>query len=287
LFDNSTTIYYFCESFLKLEGGYSMNILVCMKQVPDTESKIKINPEGTGIETEGIKYVMNPFDEYAVEEALKLKEKFGGTVTIVCMGPQRATEAIRTALAMGADDAIHLNDPAFEGSDSLAAAKILAGAIKDLKYDLILAGKQAVDFDCSQVFACLAEILDLPYASVVTGLEVAEDMKSATVKRETEGGIQEIIEIRLPAVIAAQKGLNEPRYASLPGIMKAKKKPIKEINLATLGISADEVGQKGSKLKTMNYSLPPERKAGQKVEGEPKEIVAQLVAWLHTEAKSI
>ena len=264
-----------------------MNIVVCMKQVPDTETKIKMNSEGTGIDTEGIKYVMNPFDEYAVEEALKLKEKFGGTVTIVCMGPKRATEAIRTALAMGADDAIHLNDPTFEGADSLTTAKILAKGIKDLKYDLILAGKQAVDFDCSQVFACLAEILDLPYASVVTGLEVAGDLKNATVKRETEGGIAEIIEIKLPAVIAAQKGLNEPRYASLPGIMKAKKKPLKEINLATLGMDANDVGEKGSKLKTMNYSLPPERKAGKKIEGEPKEIVAQLVAWLHAEAKLI
>lgn len=264
-----------------------MNIVVCMKQVPDTESKIKINPEGTGIATEGIKYVMNPFDEYAVEEALKIKEKFGGTVTIVCMGPSRATEAIRTALAMGADDAIHLNDPGFEDADSSTTAKILAKAIRDLKYDLILAGKQAVDFDCGQVFACLAEILDLPYVSVVVGLEVAEDTKSATAKRETEGGIAEIIKIDLPAVIAAQKGLNEPRYASLPGIMKAKKKPIKEINLSALGISADEVGEKGSKLKTKNYSLPPERKAGKKIEGEPKEIVAQLTTLLHTEAKLI
>lgn len=264
-----------------------MNILVCMKQVPDTETKIKINPQGTGIVTEGIKYVMNPYDEYAVEEALKLKEKFGGTVTIVCMGPARATESIRTALAMGADDAVHLNDPAFEGSDSLTTANILAKAIKDLKYDLILTGKQAVDFDCACVFGCLAEILDLPYASVVTGLEVSADQKSATVKRETEGGIQEIIQINLPAVIAAQKGLNEPRYASLPGIMKAKKKPIKEINLATLGMDANEVGEKGSKLKTMNFSLPPERKAGKKIEGEPKEAVAQLTMLLHVEAKLI
>lgn len=264
-----------------------MDIMVCMKQVPDTETKIKINPEGTGIEAEGIKYVMNPYDEYAVEEALKLKEKFGGTVTIVCMGPSRATEAVRTALAMGADDAILLNDPAFEGADSFATAKILAKAIKDLKYDLILAGKQAVDFDCSQVYACLAEILDLPYTSVVVGLEVAEDQKSATVKRETEGGIAEIIQTSLPAVIAAQKGLNEPRYASLPGIMKAKKKPIKEINLADLGMDANEVGEKGAKSKTVNYSLPPERQAGRKLEGDPKEIVTQLTTLLHVEAKLI
>lgn len=264
-----------------------MDIIVCMKQVPDTESKIKVNPEGTGIVTEGLKYVMNPYDEYAVEEALKIKEKFGGTVTIVCLGPDRATEAIRTALAMGADEGVHLNDLAFVGSDSFTIAKILAGALKDMKYDLILTGKQAVDFDSSQVFGCLAELLDLPYVSVVVGLEISSDGKTATAKRETEGGVEEIIEMPLPAVIAAQKGLNEPRYASLPGIMKAKRKEIKKIDLATLGLDAGEVGEKGSKLKTKNYRLPPERQAGKKIEGEPAETASELARLLHEEAKLI
>lgn len=264
-----------------------MDIIVCMKQVPDTETKIKINPEGTGIVTEGIKYVMNPYDEYAVEEALKIKEKLGGTVTIVCLGPDRATEAIRTALAMGADEAVHVNDPAFEGPDSFTTAKILAKVIGDMKHDLILAGKQAVDLDCSQVFGCLAELLDIPFISVVVGLEVSSDGKDATVKRETEGGVEEVIQTPLPAVIAAQKGLNEPRYASLPGIMKAKRKEIKKIDLAALGLDAAEVGEKGSKLKTKNYRLPPERKAGRKIEGEPAETAAEVAKLLREEAKLI
>jgi electron transfer flavoprotein beta subunit len=264
-----------------------MEIVVCMKQVPDTETKIKVNPEGTGIITEGIKYVMNPYDEYAVEEALRIREKQGGTVTILCLGPDRATEAIRTALAMGADEANHLNDPAFEGTDSFTTAKILAKALGGMKYDLILTGKQAMDYDASQVFSCLAELLDLPYVSVVVGLEISADGKSATAKRETEGGMEEIIEVPLPAVIAAQKGLNEPRYASLPGIMKAKKKEIKKIDLAALGMDAAEVGEKGSKLKTKNFRLPPERQAGKKLEGEPAETAVQLAKLLRDEAKLI
>jgi electron transfer flavoprotein beta subunit len=264
-----------------------MELVVCLKQVPDTETKIKVNPEGTGIVTEGIKYVMNPYDEYAVEEALKIKEKLGGSVTILCLGPDRATEAIRTALAMGADEAVHLNDPAFEGSDSFTTAKILAKALQGMKFDLILTGKQAMDHDASQVFGCLAELLDLPYVSVVVGLEISVDGKSATAKRETEGGMEEIIEVPLPAVIAAQKGLNEPRYASLPGIMKAKKKEIKKLDLAALGMDAAEVGEKGSKLKTKNFHLPPERQAGKKLEGEPTETATQLAKLLRDEAKLI
>jgi electron transfer flavoprotein beta subunit len=265
----------------------TMDIIVCLKQVPDTESKIKVNAEGTGIETEGLKWVMNPYDEYAVEEALQVKEKLGGTVTIVCLGPDRSVEAMRTALAMGVDEAVHLNDPAFEGSDSFATAKILAKAIGGMKYDLILAGKQAVDLDASQVFGALAELLDIPYVSVVVDLEVSSDGKTATAKRETEGGMEEVVETPLPAVIAAQKGLNEPRYASLPGIMKAKKKEIKKLDLAALGLSADEVGEKGAKLKTKNFRLPPERQAGKKIEGEPAEMAAELAKLLREEAKLI
>jgi electron transfer flavoprotein beta subunit len=264
-----------------------MDIIVCMKQVPDTETKIKVNPEGSGIVTEGIKWVMNPYDEYAVEEALQIKEKLGGTVTILCLGPDRATEAIRTALAMGADDAVHINDAAFEGSDSLITAQILAKAISGMKYDIILTGKQAMDHDASQVFGCLAESLNLPYVSVVVGLEISPDGKSATAKRETEGGMEEIIETPLPAIIAAQKGLNEPRYASLPNVMKAKRKEIKKIDLAGLGMDAGEVGEKGAKLKTKNYRLPPQREAGKKLEGEPEETAAQLAKLLREEAKLI
>jgi electron transfer flavoprotein beta subunit len=258
-----------------------------MKQVPDTETKIQINADGSGIVTDGIKYVMNPYDEFAVEEALKIKEKAGGTVTIVSMGPQRATEAIRTGLAMGADKGVHLNDAAFEGADSYATAKALAAAIKGLSFDIILGGKQAVDEDNAQVYAALAEMLDIPHISVVTKLEVADDGKSATAEREVEGGAKEVIQTSLPALIAAQKGLNEPRYASLPGIMKAKKKPIDVVDVGASGLSADEVGEKGSKVKLANFALPPEREAGKILEGEPEEVASQVVKMLREEAKII
>ena len=264
-----------------------MDILVCMKQVPDTETKIVVNPQGSGIVTDGIKYVMNPYDEFAVEEALRIKEKEGGTVTIVCMGPQRSTEAIRTALAMGADKGVHLNDAAFEGADSYSTAKALAAAIKPLSYDIILGGKQAVDHDNAQVYAALAELLGISHVSIVTKLTVDAAAKSAVAEREVEGGAKEVIQVSLPAFIACQKGLNEPRYASLPGIMKAKKKPIDAVDLAKSGLSADEAGEKGAKLKITKYSLPPERGGGQILEGEPDEVAAKVVKLLREEAKAI
>lgn len=263
-----------------------MNIVVCIKQVPDTESKIKVKPDGSGIATEDIKYVMNPYDEFAVEEALKIKEKAAGsTVTIVSMGPKRAMEAIRTALAMGADKGVHLDDPAFEDSDSLTTAKALAAALKDVPHDLILCGKQAVDNDCSQVVQALAEVLNLPHATIVTKLEVGDG--GVVASREIEGGAVEVLELPLPCVIGAQKGLNEPRYASLPGIMKAKKKEVKPVAVADLGMSAGDVGKDGSKIKMENFTLPPEREAGKKFEGEVEEIVPQVVKLLREEAKAI
>ena len=264
-----------------------MNIAVCIKQVPDTETKIVLNPDATDIVTEGIKWVMNPYDEYAVEEALKIKEKYGGKVTILCLGPERSVEAIRTALAMGADDAILLNDPAFEGGDSYTTALLLSKALEQIEFDIILTGKQAVDLDCSQVFAGLAEFLNLPYVSIVVGLELFPDQKKALAKRETEGGEKELIEVSLPAVFACQKDLNTPRYASLPGIMKAKKKEIKKLGLTELCLNPEHVGAKGSKLKKGKYSLPPQRKAGIKIEGEIPEAVAKLVKLLREEAKII
>ncbi|MCJ7457552.1 MAG: electron transfer flavoprotein subunit beta/FixA family protein [candidate division Zixibacteria bacterium] len=264
-----------------------MNIAVCIKQVPDTETKIVLNPDSTDIVTEGIKLVMNPYDEYAVEEALKIKEKYGGKVTILCLGPEKSIEAIRTALAMGADDAVLLNDPAFEGGDSFTTALVLSKALSQIEYDIILTGKQAVDLDCSQVYAGLAEFLNLPYVSVVVGLELFPDQKKALAKRETEGGEKELIEVSLPAVFACQKDLNTPRYASLPGIMKAKKKEIKKLGLAEFCLNLEHVGAKGSKLKKGKYSLPPQRKAGIKIEGEIPEAAAKLVKLLREEAKII
>lgn len=260
-----------------------MNTVVCMKQVPDTETLIKINPDGTGIVAEGVKWVMGPYDEYGVEEALQQKEKFkAGKVTIASLGPDRAIEAIRTGLAMGADAAVHINDAAFyEKADPYATASVLAAAVKDLEYDVIFCGKQAIDDDSGQVPAILGELLGLPVITQVIKLEVADDKIKATVTREVEGG-HAIIEVSLPAILSAQKGLNEPRYASLPGIMKAKKKPVDVKIAGDLGVS----GESMTVIKEM--SLPPARQAGKIIEGEDAEQkAAALAKALHEEAKLI
>ena len=264
-----------------------MNILVCLKQVPDTESQIQVTPGGKSINTDGIKWVMNPYDEYGVEEALRLKEKHGGEVTVIGVGPQRVTETIRTALAMGVDKGVLVDDPLIEGSDSFATAKVLAAVIKDLDYNLIFCCKQGVDHDCGVVGSCLAELLDIPQISVVIKVEVSDDGSNLKAHREVEGGSL-VVQATLPALLTTQKGLNEPRYASLPGIMKAKKKPLDVKTIADLGLDASEVGESGAKIQIMEITPPEERKAGMKVEGEtPQEKAGNLAKLLHEEAKVI
>ncbi|HMK36337.1 MAG TPA: electron transfer flavoprotein subunit beta/FixA family protein [Desulfomonilaceae bacterium] len=259
-----------------------MKSLVCLKQVPDTESQIKVNPGGTGVVTDGIKYVINPYDEFSVEEALRLKEKFkAGEVVILSIGPDRVTEAIRTALAMGADKGIHVNDANLNDGDPFVIAQALAAAAGQGEYDVIFCGHRAIDDDFGEAGAMLAEFLKLPQVTLVTKVEVSEDKKTATVERDIEGG-KEIVEVSLPCVLTSQKGLNEPRYASLPGIMKAKKKPIDQKTAADLGISAE------AKLQAKNFSMPPERVAGKKFEGlEPAEVAKVVVTALRAEAKVI
>ena len=254
-----------------------MNSIVCVKQVPDTESVIKIDSEGTGIAQEGMKYIANPYDEYAVEEALRLREKFGeGKVTVITLGPQGAEEAVRYCLAMGADEGILIKDEELQKRDPLSVAKCLAEVIKDMDYDVIFCGKQAVDDDSAQVGAMLAEFLDVPQATVVTKFEVAEDKKSAVAQKQIEGG-EEVIEIQLPAVITAQKGLNEPRFTSLMGIKKAMRSPleIKEVNVPE------------AKMRIMSLERPPERAPGTIFEGESADVVRELVDALKNEAKVI
>lgn len=257
-----------------------MNIYVCIKQVPATETKIKINANGTGIDTTGIKWIMGPYDEIAVEEALRVREKnAGSTVTVVSAGPQRVTETIRTALAMGADNAIWVETP--EDTDSFQAAKSLAGVLKkETKPDLIFTGKQAIDDDCAQVSQLLATFLEIPYVTVALGAEYGAS--DVTVKRETEGGTTEIISMPLPCLIAAQKGMNEPRFASLPNIMKAKKKEIKQYKMADVGVSESD-----RKIKLVNLQLPPAKQAGKKITGDCAAQAKELVRLLHEEAKVI
>ena len=262
-----------------------MNIFVCVKQVPDTETKITPTSDGSFIETSSIKWIMNPYDEFAVEQALLIKTANpAANVTVVRVGSVKDTEALRTAMAMGADDAILVE--AVDNLDSYSIAKALKGAIEKSgkKPDLILAGKQAIDDDALQVPQVLAEMLKLPSVSVVVGFELAGTTVKA--KREVEGGAIEVYELATPCVIAANKGLNTPRYASLPGIMKAKKKPMTQMSLGDAGVTdADR------RVKYSGFKLPPEKPAGKKFDAtdaaKQKEVVAQVVGLLRTEAKVI
>ena len=265
-----------------------MNSIVCLKQVPDTEAQIRVKPDGSDVLLQDVKFIINPYDEYGVEEALKLKEKFGqGTVTIACLGPDRGVESIRTALAMGADKAVHLDDPALDGGDAFTTARALAEQIKGMEYDIIFCGKQAIDDDAAQVAVALAEYLNIPHANLVVKVEVASDKKKVKVNRQIVGG-EEVLELPLPAVITCQKGLNEPRYASLPGIMKAKKKEIKAVKAVDLKLDAAQIGAAGAKSKVLKCYAPPQRKAAQIIAGETPEAKAlKLVKLLREEAKAI
>ncbi|MBI3089296.1 MAG: electron transfer flavoprotein subunit beta/FixA family protein [Candidatus Tectomicrobia bacterium] len=263
-----------------------MKIVVCMKQVPDSETQIKLAPDGGGVDLHDAQFVVNPYDEFALEEALRLKERFGGEVTVVTMGGDKAKEALRTCLAMGADRGVHLNDPAFAGCDSLGTAGVLAAALRKLEYDLILCGKQAIDDDCMHVGPQLAELLDLPQVCVVNKLSVAEDGTSAVAHRQIEGG-SEVVSVTFPAVITCQKGLNEPRYPSLKGIMGAKKKPLDEWRAGELGIDPASVGAGAAAVQIRQFFPPPPRSAGRKIEGDPAHAAKELVRLLREEAKVV
>lgn len=247
-----------------------VNIIVCIKRVPDTESTIKIAPDGKSIDASTLEYIVNPYDEFAVEEALKIKEDKGGEVTIVCLGSSNATKEIRRALAMGADKAVHLKDEA-EYRDAFSTASVLASAIKDMSYDLIFFGKQGVDHDNAQVGLMVATLLGIPAVGEISSFELKEG--SAVVKRDIEGG-SEKLEVPLPAVLTARKGLNDPRLPSLKGIMMAKKKPLEEK-------AFDDVD---SRITFVNLEPPPKRPPG-KIVGEGKEAVPELVRLLKEEAK--
>jgi electron transfer flavoprotein beta subunit len=243
---------------------------VCIKRVPDSEARVRVSADGKGIDTSGVKYVINPYDEFALEEALVLREKSGeGTVTAITVGGDDARETLRSALAMGADEGLLLRA---EGSwDGLAVARALADEIASREYDLVLFGKQAIDDDGMQVPAMVAQLLSLPCATVVVDLEVTDGVARA--KREIEGG-HEIVEFDLPGVVAAQKGLNEPRYPSLKGIMAAKRKPLEE----------KDIQMSEPMIELVSLTAPPARPEPQIV-GEGADAVPELVRRLREEAK--
>lgn len=255
-----------------------MNILVVMKQTFDTEEKIVI--QDGKISEDGVEFIINPYDEYAVEEAIKLKEEHGGEVTVVSIGPDRAENALRTALAMGADKAVLVNDESLFG-DEYTTAKVLAAVARKVGYDIILGGQMAVDSGAGQGGPRLAEELGINHVSTAVKLEI--NGTQVRVERDVEGDL-EVVETSLPVLITAQQGLNEPRYPSLPGIMKAKKKPLDRLSADDLGLSAQDVQ---AKTVIVDQSLPPKKQAGRILSGDLSAQVSELVQLLRNEAKVI
>lgn len=260
-----------------------MNTIVCIAQVPDTESRIKIGGDGRHIDETGLKFIVSPYDEFALEEAIRLKEKSGGDVTVVTFGPERASQALRECLARGATKALHVKAENAADADSLGIAKALAAAIKSVPHDVIFLGKQGVGTDNGLVGPMLAELLGYPQVNVVTHLEVGDG--KLTAHREIEGA-EEIIEASLPAVVTAQKGLNDPRYASLKGIMAAKKIAIDTKSVADLGLAdADIFNQR---VVFTKLELPPEKSGGRKIDGsDPANAAREILKYITEEAKAL
>jgi electron transfer flavoprotein beta subunit len=242
---------------------------------------VRVGADGKGIVESDINWIVSPYDEFAIEEALRIKEKSGGEVVLVALGPERVQSALRSGLAMGADSALHLKDPLFDATDTFGVGRALAAAVKGLGADLVLTGQLGVGGDNAQVPGLLAGFLDLPQVTMAVKVELQDG--KATLEREIEGA-HEVWETSLPAVISAQKGLNEPRYASLKGIMAAKKKPIETRDAAALGLSAEQLAPR---TEIVAMELPPARSAVRMIEGDADTQVKELLRLLHEEAKVI
>ena len=264
-----------------------MKILVLIKQVPDSTTKIKVAADGNDIDRAGVKMVVNPFDEFAIEQAILLKEQRGDVeqVTALTLGPASAAEALRTALAVGCDDGIHIQDEALAALDDLQIAAAIAAVAKDGGYDLLLTGKQEIDVDSGHLGPAVAELLDIPHVGAATKLMVADDGGAFVAHRRIEGA-EEVVEVQLPALVTCEKGLCEMRYPSLPNLMKAKKKPIRAVTAGDVPGFDQIAGQLGG---TTMHELtpPPERPPGKVIEGEPEQAAAELVRLLREEAKAI
>ncbi|KOO46889.1 electron transfer flavoprotein subunit beta/FixA family protein [Priestia koreensis] len=257
-----------------------MNIFVLLKRTFDTEEKIALS--NGRIAEDGAEFIINPYDEYAIEEAIQVRDAEGGEITVVTVGGEESEKELRTALAMGCDKAVLINtEDDLEDGDQFTSAKIIAEFLKDKNLDLILTGNVAIDGGSGQVGPRVAELLEIPYVTTITGLEI--NGKDVKVVRDVEGD-SETIETTLPLLITAQQGLNEPRYPSLPGIMKAKKKPLEELELDDLDLEEDDVE---AKTKTLEIFLPAKKEAGKVLSGDLGDQVKELVNLLHTEAKVI
>jgi len=255
-----------------------MNIYVLLKKTFDTEEKIVVS--NGRIEDDGAEFIINPYDEYAVEEAIKQRDEHGGEVTVITIGDEDSEKQLRTALAMGADKAVLINtEDDLEEGDQFTTTKILEAFFEDKEVDLILAGNVAIDEASGQVGPRLAERLGINYVTTITNLEIDGD--TAKIDKDVEGDVEKI-ETSLPLLVTCQQGLNEPRYPSLPGIMKAKKKPLDELEIDDLDLEEDELEPK---TKTVDIFLPPEKEAGRVLEGEIDSQVKELVSLLRNEAK--
>lgn len=248
-----------------------MNILVCISQVPDTTTKVTVGADGKTIEKAGVKFILNPYDEFSIEEGLRLREKFGGSVTALTVGGESAKEILRTALAMGVDKAIIVKDETRE--DSFSVAVNIAEAAKSIQPDVVILGRQSIDYDSFGMASMVGELLDMPSISVVSKWTI--EGNAVTAERDIEGG-KEVVETTLPCVISAQKGLNDPRYPKLPDIMKAKSKPIEEYAGVTTA----------SRVQTISMELPQSKRVG-KILGDTDGDISELVRLLHEEAKVI
>ena len=262
-----------------------MKIGVCIKQVPDTEARLRPSADGRWIDEEEMPFGINEGDEYAIEEAISIAEARDGEVVVVTIGPARAREALRKALAVGAHRAVHLADDAFAGGDCWANARALAAVARRESFDLVLTGSQSADSGYGSTGTLLAAMLGWPHAWLVVGLEVEESGGSARVTREMEAGKNELLRLALPAVVEVQAGINKPRYASLKGIMQAKRKELAAFGPADLGLDPAEVGAAGSKLELLSIAAPPKGEGAQILEGDAESVAAQLVEKLKTEAR--
>ena len=254
-----------------------MKSLVLIKQVPNTDSPFRLNGGGTWVDETNLTFALNDYDRYGLEEALRLKDK--GLVTEVValtVGPERAATALRTCLAMGADRAIHVKDAALDGAEPLAVARVIAAAIKDEAFDIVFAGLQADDDNYGQVGALMARLLDRPCATAAMSLALL-DGKSVRVERELENNRLQVVDLQLPAVVTVQTGINEPRYASLKGIMAAKKKEMRVLGLAELGLDPKQVGGQAARMKTLRLAPPPKGKGAEMLTGSADEVARELV----------
>lgn len=262
-----------------------MRIAVCIKQVPDTEARLRVAKDGLWLDEEDLRFVINESDGYAMEEALKIAEATGGEVVVLSLGPARVQEALRKALALGAARAVHLVDDAFQGGDARATANALAAAIRREEVDLVITGSQSDDVGYGSTASMIAGQLGWPQAWLVMGLEVEESHATAKVTREMESGMNEIFRLSLPAVIEVQAGINHPRYASLKGIMKAKRKPLDTPSPADLGLDPATIGAAGSRVEILEVSFPDSGEGAQILEGDAASQVATLISKLQTEAR--